>query len=218
MFSWSFLHDTHHRYLAYSQTEKHLGKMNRGINNEIYCSSLRAILFSPILGKESACQCRRGQRHRFKGWVRKIPWSRKWQPAPICLSGKFPGQRGLVGYSPWCHKVSDMIERLGTQRTHMDPCELTFREPFTAVLTHRFHWERALFWLGAAKHRWFLSFLGEQRTEGMRLKVGFLYRLKVSRAWDAMWPLQHGSLALTGWHIRQLQLQGWVLQNAQKVL
>ena len=173
MFSWSLLHDTHHRYLAYSQAGKHLGKMNRGIYNEIYCSSLRAILFSLILGKESACQCRRGQRHRFKGWVRKIPWSRKWQPAPMRLSGKFPGQRSLVDYSPWCLKVSDMTERLGTQRTHMDPCELTFREPFTAVLTHRFHWERALFWLGAAKHRWFLSFLGEQRTEGMRLKVGF---------------------------------------------
>jgi len=27
--------------------------------------------------KKSACQCRR---HRFNPWVRKILWSRKWQP------------------------------------------------------------------------------------------------------------------------------------------
>ena len=30
-------------------------------------------------GKESAWQCRRHKRCRFDTWVRKIPWSRKWQ-------------------------------------------------------------------------------------------------------------------------------------------
>ena len=44
------------------------------------------------------------------GW--KDPWSRKWQPAPVFLLGKFHGQRSLVGYSPWSHKESDMIELL----------------------------------------------------------------------------------------------------------
>ena len=34
-----------------------------------------------------------------------IPWSRKWQPIPVFLSGKFHGQRSLVGYSPWGHRV-----------------------------------------------------------------------------------------------------------------
>ena len=34
-----------------------------------------------------------------------IPWSRKWQPAPVCLPGKFHGQRRLVGYSSWGHRV-----------------------------------------------------------------------------------------------------------------
>ena len=28
--------------------------------------------------------------------VEKIIWSRKWQPAPVFLPGKFPGQRSLV--------------------------------------------------------------------------------------------------------------------------
>ena len=27
-------------------------------------------------------------------------WTRKWQPAPVLLPGKFHGMRGLVGYSP----------------------------------------------------------------------------------------------------------------------
>ena len=31
--------------------------------------------------------------------VRKIPWSRKWQPTPVFLPGKFHGQRSLADYS-----------------------------------------------------------------------------------------------------------------------
>ena len=43
-------------------------------------------------------------------WVRKIPWSRKWQPTLVLLPGKFHGQRSLVGYSPRGHKESDTAE------------------------------------------------------------------------------------------------------------
>ena len=38
-------------------------------------------------------------------WVRKILWRRKWQPTPGLLPGEFHGQRSLVGYSPWGHRV-----------------------------------------------------------------------------------------------------------------
>ena len=38
-----------------------------------------------LSGKESACQCRRCRRHGFSPWVGKIPWRRKWQPAPVFL-------------------------------------------------------------------------------------------------------------------------------------
>ena len=38
-------------------------------------------------------------------WVRKIPWSRKWQPTPVVLPGKFHEQKSLTGYSPWGHRV-----------------------------------------------------------------------------------------------------------------
>ena len=49
--------------------------------------------------KESAYQCNRWKRPGFDLWVRKIPWSKKWQPTPIFLPGKFHGQRSLAGYS-----------------------------------------------------------------------------------------------------------------------
>ena len=51
-------------------------------------------------GIESACQFRKHKRHEFNPWVRKIPWRRKWQPAPVLLLGKPHGQRSLAGYSP----------------------------------------------------------------------------------------------------------------------
>lgn len=56
-------------------------------------------------GKESSCQHKRRKRHGFDPCVGKIPWSRKWQLAPVSLPGKFHGQRNLAGYSPWGRRV-----------------------------------------------------------------------------------------------------------------
>ena len=47
-------------------------------------------------------------RCRFDPWVRKIPWSRKWQPIPVFLPGEFHRQRSLAGYSLWGRKESNM--------------------------------------------------------------------------------------------------------------
>ena len=47
-----------------------------------------------LIGKESACQCRR---HRFDPWVSKIPWRRN---SLVFSPGKSHGQRSLVGCSP----------------------------------------------------------------------------------------------------------------------
>ena len=46
------------------------------------------------------------------GQVEKIPWSRKWQPTPVPLPGKFHGQRSLAGYKEVARgcKESDMTE------------------------------------------------------------------------------------------------------------
>ena len=41
-------------------------------------------------GKDPACQCNRHERCWFNPWVRKIPWRRAWQPAPVFLPGEFP--------------------------------------------------------------------------------------------------------------------------------
>ena len=64
-------------------------------------------------GKESTCQRRKWG---FNSWVGKIPWSRKWQPTPVFLLGKFHGQRSLVGYSPWGCKESELTEHTHTSR------------------------------------------------------------------------------------------------------
>ena len=68
-------------------------------------------------GKDSACQCRCG----LDLWVRKILWSRKWQPTPVSLLGKFHGEEpgGLqsmgsqrVGHD-WATKHTRRHQQLG---------------------------------------------------------------------------------------------------------
>ena len=58
------------------------------------------------------CQSRSGRGCGFYPWVGKIPWRRKWQPAPVLLPGKSHGQRSLAGYSPWGRQESGTTERL----------------------------------------------------------------------------------------------------------
>ena len=67
-------------------------------------------------GKEPVCQGRRCKRHRFDPWVRKISWSRKWQPTSVFFPGEFHGERSLAGYSPWGCKELGTIE--ATQHSH----------------------------------------------------------------------------------------------------
>ena len=60
--------------------------------------------------KESIYCCRRCKRNGSDPWVRKMPWGRKWQPAPAFLLGEFQAQRSLEGCSPQGHRKSDMTE------------------------------------------------------------------------------------------------------------
>ena len=55
------------------------------------------------------CQCRR---LRWDPWVGKIPCRSMRHPTPVFLSAEFHGQRSLAGYSPWCHKESEITEHL----------------------------------------------------------------------------------------------------------
>ena len=43
------------------------------------------------------------------GSIPGLPWSRKWQPTPVSLPGKFHGQRSLAGY-----------KSMGLQRVRQD--------------------------------------------------------------------------------------------------
>ena len=73
--------------------------------------------------KESACQCRS---RRFDRWVRKIPWSRKWQPTPVFFSGKSHGQRNLTDY----------LQSIESQKSGAD-CATEHPAPCPAVTTHQ---------------------------------------------------------------------------------
>ena len=55
-------------------------------------------------GEESACRCRRCKRHGSDPWVRKIPWRRKRESAPLFLPREFHAQGSLAGYG---HTESD---------------------------------------------------------------------------------------------------------------
>ena len=54
--------------------------------------------------------CLQYRRPRYDSWVRKNPWRREGQPAPVFLPGESHGLRSLVGYSPWGHKEMDTIQ------------------------------------------------------------------------------------------------------------
>ena len=55
---------------------------------------------------------------KISSFVKNLPYSRKWQPTPVFLPGKFHGQRSLVGYSPWSCKELDTIEHKESKRLH----------------------------------------------------------------------------------------------------
>ena len=56
------------------------------------------------------------QETQVQSRVRKIPWTRAWQPIPVFLPGEFHGLKSLMSYSPWGHRDSDMTEQLLWER------------------------------------------------------------------------------------------------------
>ena len=46
--------------------------------------------------------------------IEKVTWNKRWQLAPVFLAGKSHGQRTREGYSPQCHKESDLTEYIQT--------------------------------------------------------------------------------------------------------
>ena len=62
--------------------------------------------------KKSNCQCRRHKRLGFNPWVRKIPWSRKWQPTPVFRAWKTPWTEEPGGSQSMGCKKSDTTEHV----------------------------------------------------------------------------------------------------------
>ena len=82
--------------------ERGLGHGSGALTNGISMLIKETPASQVLSGKESACQHRR---RSFHSWVGKIPWSRKRQPTAVFLPGESHGQRRLVGYSLWGHRV-----------------------------------------------------------------------------------------------------------------
>ena len=68
-----------------------------------------------LSGEESAYQC---GGHSFDFWVRKTPWSRRWQSTPVFLPRKSCGQRSLAGY---VHRVARVRDDLATTQQQCEP-------------------------------------------------------------------------------------------------
>ena len=64
-----------------------------------------ALVVKNLPGMQETCR-----RHGFNHWVGKLPWSRKYQPIPVLLTGKFHGERSLAAYRPWGCKESAKTE------------------------------------------------------------------------------------------------------------
>ena len=85
------------------------------------CPFLWILVMAPrwLSDKESACQHRRCS---FDPWVKKIPWSRKWQPTPAFLPGKFQCTEELGccrgSCSPWSCKVGHDEARMHLAPKH----------------------------------------------------------------------------------------------------
>ena len=91
-------------------------------------------------GKESACQCRRCKRQGFDLWVGKITSRRKWQPIPVFLPKNSHGQRSMVGYSPWGHKVSGTTELLSTLRFNQNGPAKSWPMDFGLCIEWKMNW------------------------------------------------------------------------------
>ena len=93
-------------------------------------------------GKELSCQCRRHKRHEFDPWVRKMPWRRAWQSAPVFLPGESHGQRSLAGCSPQFHRVRHNWS--DSACTHAGTKSVVWLPSWHLLETVRPGWERLL--------------------------------------------------------------------------
>ena len=94
-------------HILYQQFKQHGSKIFGGKNSRK--QSLSLLHTGNYL--HSIYMVLRRTRWGFDPWVRKIPWKRAWQPTPVFLPEKSPGQRSLAGYGSRGRKESDTTEQ-----------------------------------------------------------------------------------------------------------
>ena len=82
---------------------------DRGTDTFTFHTCIWVSLVAQLI-KKSSCQCRRHKRLEFDPWVRKIPWSRKWQPTPVFLAWKIPWTEEPGGPQSMGCKQPDLTE------------------------------------------------------------------------------------------------------------
>ena len=100
-----------------------------------------------------------------------MPWRRKWQPTPVFLPGKSQGQRGLVGYSPWGHKESDMTKQLTFSLSRGERLGFNnfgFRDNYISSYLFSFWWCRGAAINIPSKVKWSCSVVSEGEKWGIR--------------------------------------------------
>ena len=68
----------------------------------------------------------------FNPWVRKIPWSRKWQATLVFLPEKSHEQKTLEGYSPKGCKELEVTEPEHILLAYLELCIPTFKNMFVS--------------------------------------------------------------------------------------
>ena len=69
-------------------------------------------------------------------------WRRKWQPTPVLLPGESLGQRSLVGYNPWGHRVrhnwaTDTYTHDNSLFSSLRNCHIVSQSDSTIVYSHQ---------------------------------------------------------------------------------
>ena len=54
-----------------------------------------------VIQELPACQFKKHRRCQFDPWIKKFPWSRKWQHTPVFLTEKSHGQRSQTVWHDW---------------------------------------------------------------------------------------------------------------------
>ena len=124
-------------------------------------------------------------------WVGKSPWRRKCQITPVCLPGKFQGQRNLVGYSPWDSQLEfegkmSLREILSVLNLCLCPVVAHFRDEGTGALKP---WKLHL-WL-------IIGFRGSERDGALWVLVSDHWVVMYGTFWVLVsdhWVVRDGAL------------------------